>query len=92
MKKSLNRERFPKVEPPHILVLNKLLWGPMPEDSPIGHDVRPVGYSKGLSDIVVCDEDTDASRFEMVDDLANIFDGNRIYTREGFVKKNKTGA
>ena len=69
--------------------VDEFLWGSFGEDSSGVEDVGTIADAEGLLDIVVGDEDGDASLGECSDFGLEVFDGNWVYAAEWFIEEDE---
>ena len=63
--------------------------GPGTKDFPFRDDISPVGDAQGFADVVVCDQDADAARFQIEDDLLKFEHGDGVDAAERLVEQNE---
>ena len=85
-------EVFAEVKFPGLLVLDEEIAGAFAEDFALMQQVGAVNDAEGLADVVVRDDDTNASGLELEDDFLHLGDRDRIDGREGLVHEEKFGA
>ena len=73
----------------HILVRGKGFRRTLLEDGAFIKEIGTVGDRKRLTDIVVCDDDTDVLVLELGDDELDVLHGDRIHAGERLIQKNE---
>ena len=71
-------EVLAEVDPLYLGVAAQFPWGPCAKNLAFEDDVRAVRYAQGFRDIVIGDQDSDALRLQIVNDLLDFQHGNRI--------------
>ena len=79
---------------PQIHLLDKRVGGELLgsaglEDATLEQEVGAVGDGEGLVNVMIGDDDTYVFFFQLFDDSLDIFHGNGVNTREGFVEQDK---
>src|SRR5947207_7263820 len=76
-----------KINPLNFDIAAELLGRSRPENSSIVDDISAVRDLQGFSDIVVGHQDPDLLRFQVINDLLDLNDRNRIDPRKRFIQK-----
>jgi len=88
---SVQRKSFAKVDPPHLYVIPQLVRCSGAEDPSFGDYVCPVGYAERLANIMVGNQNADAARFQVEDDLLQFQDGDRVDPAERLIEQDELG-
>ena len=67
-----------KINPLHFCIPAELLGRPRPENRSIVDNISAVSDLQGFSDIVIGHQNPDLLRFQMINDLLNLDDRDRI--------------
>ena len=84
-------EAFAEVIFAGIRIRKQLLAVAVGDDPAVEDDVGAVGRIQGLSNIVVCQQDSYAPVRQLHDDLLDLADGDRIDPAERFVEQDEAG-
>src|SRR5262249_42462050 len=71
-------EVLAEVDAPRLGARDDLVRRPRDEDSPVTHEVDPLGGVENVLDVVVRDEDRDPARAEPEDELADVRHGDGV--------------
>src|SRR5579883_178491 len=80
---------LPEINPLDLTVIAELSWSAGPKNRSIVDDISAVRDLQGFSDVVIGDQNADLFGFQMVNDLLDLEDRNRIDTRKRLVQKNE---
>src|ERR1700752_4372903 len=78
-----------EVNPFDLLVGGQTVGGAALENNTVVDDVRAVGDFQRFPYVVVGDEDPDAARLEVKNDLLDVGDGDRVNARERLVEQHE---
>ena len=79
----LEAKIFAEIEPPRILVRHDLLGRAFGEDAAGMGDVGSVDQTQGLADVVVGDEHTDTALLQVLHEILDVADRDRVDAGEG---------
>src|SRR6476660_10222633 len=78
-----------EINPLYLNVISELFRSAGSENRPVVDDISAVSDLQGFSDIVISDEDPDLLGFQMIYDLLNLQDSDRIDPRKRLVQQNE---
>ena len=79
----LEGKTLAEIEAPHIGIGDNLVGAAMRQHLAGMDDIGAIDQAERLAYVVVCDQDADAARREMADELLDVGDGDRVDAGEG---------
>src|SRR4029077_19461784 len=89
---ALNPELIAEIDTPHVLVVDDVVGGAVGQHHAVMDDVGAAHEIKRLPNIVVGDENADASLGEMAHKRANVVDRDRVDAGKGLVEQHERRA
>src|ERR1700722_4294037 len=84
-------ESFAQVHSAHFRVFSELVGGSGAKDSSFIDDVGTICDREGFAHVVVCDQHSDPTSFEIEDDLLQVEHGDRIDAGKWLLEQNERG-
>ena len=78
-----------EINPLDLDVISELFRSSRSKNCPVIDDISAVSDLQGFSDIVVSDEHPDLLGFQMINDLLNLQDRDRIDAGKGLIQQDK---
>src|SRR6266853_4264538 len=82
---SVQPEMIAQIHPANLGIVAQILWPSLAENLATFQDVRSVGNRQGLSHVMVRDQHADAGLGQSPNDFLQVFYGQRVNARKGFV-------